>query len=112
MTAKKSKKVRLEGLDEHDFDSLSKICRNSREQKRYLAFAHIKDGSSFTNAAKMVRASLRSVMSWVDKFRKKGVEGLQDRYGGGKPPHVPPCDYEKIKKTDFRDAERALRGKN
>lgn len=98
MAAEKSKTILIEGLDEHDFDRLSKTCKNSREQKRYLSFAHIKDGSSFTDAAKMVRVSLRSVMSWVDRFRKRGLEGLKDRYGGGKTPHVPVSDYEKLKK--------------
>ncbi len=98
MTTKKTKKAQLKGLDEYDFDRLSKDCKNLREQKRFLAFAHIKDGSSFTHAAKMVRASLRSVMCWVDRFRKNGLEGLKDRYGGGKQPHVPSCDYEELKK--------------
>jgi transposase len=99
MTAKKSKKILLEGLDEYDFDHLSRSCGNSREQRRYLAFAHIKDGNSLTESAKMARVSLRSVMSWVQKFRTRGLEGLKDRYGGGKSPHVPRTDYEEFKKS-------------
>lgn len=98
MTVKKSKKVLLEGLDEYDFDHLSRSCGNSREQRRYLAFAHIKDVNNFTEAAKMARVSLRSLMSWVQKFREKGLEGLKDQYGGGKSPHVPRSDYEEFKK--------------
>lgn len=111
MTAKKLGKVLLEGLDEHDFDSLSKTSKNSREQKRYLAFAHIKDGSSFTNTAKMVRTSLRSIMGWVDRFRKKGLEGLKDRHGGGKSPHVPSSDYETLKKQIIEMQKERLGGR-
>jgi len=64
MTEKhKKKRLRIEGLDVHNFDKLIRSAKNSREQRRYLAFAHIKDGKTFTESAKMVRVSLRSLMN-------------------------------------------------
>jgi transposase len=96
---RKKKAVILEGLDKYDFDKLSKSIGNFREKKRYLAFAHIKDGKNFTEVAKMMRVSLRTVMNWVRNFREKGIEALKDSFGGGAKPHVPHSDYEDFKQS-------------
>jgi len=93
------KKTPIEGLDNYDFDHLSKTTGTFRERKRYLAFAHIQSGENFTNAAKMVRVKLRTLMNWVKKFRENGIESLKDSYGGGAKPHVPTEDHE-----EFRNA--------
>ncbi len=41
----------LEGIDKYDFDKLSKTRGNYRERRRYLAFAHIREGKNFTETA-------------------------------------------------------------
>lgn len=90
----------LKGIDQYDFDALSRKKGNHREKVRYLAFAHIREGKSFTEAAKMVRVELRTLMNWVRKFRKEGIEGLQDKLGrGGAKPYIPRSKQEEFKQS-------------
>ena len=55
MSGRKAEEIK--DLEQYDFDKLSKTHSNPRERQRYLAFAHIRDGSSFTAAAAAVRVS-------------------------------------------------------
>lgn len=89
----------VEDLKEYDFDKLCASTKSSREQKRYLAFAHIKDGKSFIDAAKMVRVTYRTLLNWVKKFKNKGIVGLKDSHGGGQQPHVPHSKYEDLREA-------------
>jgi hypothetical protein len=66
----RGRKVQIDGLDQYCFGKLSKTEGNARERRRYLAFAHIQDGKSLTEAAAMVRVEIRSLMNWVANFRK------------------------------------------
>jgi transposase len=79
----------IEGITQYDFDKLSKTQGNPRERKRYLAFAHISDGKSFTEAAAAIRIKLRTLMNWVKQFRKQGIDGLKDQPGRGAKPYLP-----------------------
>lgn len=101
----------LEWIDQYDFDKLSKTTRNSREQKRYLALAHIKEGKSFKEVSQMVRVSYRTIMNWTDKFRKKGVEGLKDKFGGGARPHVPSSQHETFRQSVLNLQKSRLGGR-
>jgi transposase len=80
----------IEGITQYNFDKLSKTQGNPRERKRYLAFAHINDGKSFTEAAAAVRIKLRTLMNWVKRFRVKGIDGLKDQPGRGAKSYLPP----------------------
>ena len=73
----------IKDLEQYDFDKLSKTQGNSRERKRYLAFAHIRDGKTFTEAAAAIRIKLRTLMNWVKRFKEQGIDGLVDRAGRG-----------------------------
>ena len=66
----------LAGLHQYNFNHLSKTQGTLRERRRYLAFAHIQDGKSFTEAASMVKVTFKALMNWVDSYRKNGIEGL------------------------------------
>jgi len=101
----------LEWIGQYDFDKLSKTTRNSREQKRYLALAHIKDGKSFREAAEMVRVSYRTLMNWMKKFRKKGIEELKDKFGGGTKPHVPSNQHETFRQSVLNLQKSRLGGR-
>jgi hypothetical protein len=57
----------IKDLEQYDFDQLSKTKGNSRERKRYLAFTHIRDGKTFTEAAS------RRFKSEVHKIDKKRI---------------------------------------
>lgn len=76
----------IKDLQQYDFDKLSKTQGNSRERKRYLAFAHIRDGKSFTETAAAIRINLRTLMNWVKRFKEQGIAGLLDRPGRGAKP--------------------------
>lgn len=78
----------LEGLGQYDFDKLATTSGSARERRRYLAFAHIAAGESFVSAAAAVRVNLRSLMRWIQNFRKEGLEGLQDKPGRGAKPYM------------------------
>jgi transposase len=78
----------IKGIEEYDFDKLSKTQGNPRERKRYLAFAHIRDGKSFTEAAAAIRIELRTLMNGVKNFRAKGMDGLKDQPGRGAKPYL------------------------
>ena len=79
----------IKDITKYDFDKLSKTQGNPRERKRYLAFAHICDGKSFTEAAAAIRIKLRTLMNWVKRFREQGIEGLKDQPGRGSKPYLP-----------------------
>jgi transposase len=79
----------IEGINEYDFARLAKTDGTPRERRRFLAFAHIQDGKSLTEAAKAVKAPLRTLMAWVKKFREKKIDGLRDPGQGGAKPKLP-----------------------
>jgi transposase len=81
MRGRKAKPI--EGLDKYDFDKLARSVGSASERKRFLAFAHIKDGRSFSEAARMIRVEPRTVIVWVKKFRKFGIEGLRQQKRSG-----------------------------
>jgi len=99
MRGRKSKP--LEGLNQHNFESLLKTSGNARERRRYLAFAHLQDGRSFTEASKMVKVKLRTLMNWVQNFRKRGIEGLKDQSGRGAKPHLSNETLEAFRQSVF-----------
>ena len=84
------KSAQIKGLDQYDFDKLAKTRGTSRERRRFLAFAHLREGKTFTEAATAVRVRLRSLMRWVRKFRMEGLEGLKDKAGRGAKLLIPP----------------------
>lgn len=78
----------IKNLEQYDFDKLSKTQGNSRERKRYLAFAHIRDGRSFTETAAAIRIKLRTLMNWIKRFKAQGIDGLKDQPGRGAKPYL------------------------
>jgi transposase len=89
----------IKGLEQYDFDKLSKTQGNSRERKRYLAFAHIRDGKSFTETAVAIRIKLRTLMNWVKRFRAQGIDGLTDQAGRGAKSCISPEDRAAFKQS-------------
>lgn len=83
------KAAQIEGIERYDFDKLANTQGSPRERRRFLAFAHLREGKTFTEAAISVRVELRSLMRWVKKFKTEGLEGLKDKAGRGAKPLVP-----------------------
>jgi len=83
------KALPIKGLEQYDFDKLAKTVGSSKERRRFLAFAHLREGKTLTEAAAAVRVKLRSLMRWVKRFRIEGFEGLKDKPGRGVKPFLP-----------------------
>lgn len=83
------KAAQIEGIQQYDFDKLAKTEGNARERRRFVAFAHIREGKTFTETAIAIRVKLRTLMNWVKQFKKEGIEGLKDKAGRGAKPFLP-----------------------
>ena len=83
------KAAKIKGIEQYDFDKLAQTEGSPKERRRFLAFAHLRDGKPFTEAAAFVRVKLRSLMRWVKRFRMEGLEGLKDKTGRGAKPLIP-----------------------
>ena len=83
------KAAQIEGIQQYDFDKLAKTEGNARERRRFLAFAHIQEGKTFTETAIAVRVKLRTLMNWIKQFKNKDIEGLKDKAGRGAKPFLP-----------------------
>lgn len=83
------KAAQIEGIQQYDFDKLAKTEGNARERRRFVAFAHIREGKTFTETAIAIRVKLRTLMNWVKQFKKEGLEGLKDKAGRGAKPFLP-----------------------
>jgi transposase len=74
----------IPGLTEYDFAKLAKTEKNARQRIRFLAFAHIAEGKSLSEAARIIKVFPRTVISWVSKFRKNGMNALKEQSGRGR----------------------------
>lgn len=83
------KAANIQDIQQYDFDKLAKTEGNPRERRRFMAFAHIQEGKTFTETAIAVRVKLRTLMNWVNRFKKEGLEGLKDKPGRGAKPFLP-----------------------
>jgi len=80
----KGRKARaIEGLEKYNFTKLASSEGSARERRRFLAFAHIQDGKSLSETARMVKVKPRTVIVWASKFRRSGVNGLREHGGRG-----------------------------
>lgn len=100
------KAAQIKGIEQYDFDKLANTEGNPRERRRFLAFAHIREGKTFTEAAVAVRVNLRSLMRWVENFKMEGLEGLKDKAGRGAKSLIPSED-----RAAFRQAVLELQQK-
>lgn len=82
------KAAQIEGIQQYDFDKLAKTEGNARERRRFLAFAHIREGKTFTERAIAIRVKLRTLMNWIKQFKNEGIEGLKDKAGRGAKPFL------------------------
>lgn len=100
------KAAQIEGIERYDFDKLASTESNARERRRFVAFAHIREGKTFTESALAVRVKLRTLMNWVKRFKTEGLEGLKDKPGRGAKPFLPVEDL-----AAFRQVVLELREK-
>lgn len=95
-----SKKIKLPNtIHAHDFEALAKQERNARVRLRLIGFAHLKDGSSVTETAKMCRVERSTVYDWLDRFNEEGLEGLQEKKGRGRKSKLPKDQHTVFKES-------------
>jgi len=56
------KASQIEGIEQYDFDKLATTKGSPRERRRLLAFAHLREGKTFTEAAAFVRVDLATFL--------------------------------------------------
>jgi putative transposase len=100
------KAAQIEGIQQYDFDKLAKTEGSARERRRFIAFAHIREGKTFTETAMAVRVKLRTLMNWVQQFKTEGLEGLKDKPGRGAKPFL-----SEEHRSAFREAVLELQEK-
>jgi transposase-like protein len=59
---------------------------NGRVARRILAIANALDGMSREAAAQSAGMDRQTLRDWVIRYNEQGIEGLQDRWGDGRPP--------------------------
>ena len=66
---RRRKSARIEGIEKYDFDELAKIDESPRERRRFLAFAHLREGKTFTGPGASAGVKFRSLMKWIERFK-------------------------------------------
>lgn len=100
------KAAQIEGIEQYDFDKLANTEGSARERRRFVAFAHIREGKTFTETAIAIRVKLRTLMNWIKRFKTEGLEGLKDKPGRGSKAFLPEEHH-----TGFRQAVLELQEK-
>lgn len=67
-----------------DLRRLARRCGDADQVRRLLAVAHILDGGSRSEAAKVAGVTLQIVRDWVLRFNEGGPEGLATRKAPGR----------------------------
>jgi transposase len=65
---------------------LAKAETDPRVARRILAVANALDGMSREEAARSAGMDRQTLRDWVIRYNAHGVEGLADRWNGGRPP--------------------------
>ena len=75
-------------LYEHDFVSLARTEGHARTRLRWLGLAHLKEGKSYEEVVRALKVHAKSVMSWVKRLARAGVEGVREQSGRGAKPKL------------------------
>lgn len=105
------KAAQIVGIEQYDFDKLAKAEGSPRERRRFLAFAHLREGKTLTETAASVRVDLRSLLRWIKRFRREGLEGLKDKVGRGAKPLIPAEHQEAFRQAVLELQEKRVGGR-
>jgi len=90
--------VRITRL-EHDAAGLRSAAAASRDAKvarRLLAIALVLDGRTRTEAARTCGMDRQILRDWVIRYNERGIDGLADQHGGGRPPKLQEAEKEQL----------------
>ena len=65
---------------------LAKSAHDARVSRRILAIANALDGMSREDAGRAAGMDRQTLRDWVLRYNAHGIDGLADRWNGGRPP--------------------------
>lgn len=77
------------------------------EKRRRQAIALLRTGKAYREVARMVRASLSSVVRWMQAYRRAPRTGLRARPTPGRPPRLTTIQTERLRRLLLRGARAA-----
>lgn len=75
---------------------LAKETDDARVARRILAIANALDGMSREDAARAAGMDRQTLRDWVLRYNAHGVDGLVDRWNGGRPPTFTAAEQAEI----------------
>jgi transposase len=75
---------------------LAKAEEDARVGRRMLAIANALDGMSREAAAQAVGMDRQTLRDWVIRYNENGIDGLLDRWDGGRPPRLEPDELAEL----------------
>src|SRR5260370_33946226 len=67
---------------------LAKAEEDARVGRRMLAIANARGGMSREAAEQAAGMDRQTLRGWVIRYNENGIDGLLDRWGGGRPPRL------------------------
>ena len=80
---------------------LAKETDGARVARRILAIANALDGMSRDDASRSAGMDRQTLRDWVLRYNAHGVDGLVDRWNGGRPPTFTPAAQSEIVEMAF-----------
>jgi transposase len=77
------------------------------ERRRREAMAFLRAGKPYREVARLVQASLSSVVRWYQAYRRDRRNGLRARPTPGRPPRLTPRQRERLRRLLLRGAQAA-----
>jgi transposase len=75
---------------------LAKAEEDARVARRMLAIANALDGMSREAAAQTAGMDRQTLRDWVIRYNENGIDGLLDRWDGGRPPRLEPDELAEL----------------
>ena len=86
-------------LFEHNFTRLAKQEPHARTRQRFLGLAHLQDGATITEVARICKAARSTIYDWLKRLQLEGLDGLQEKEGRGSHSKLPLGQHEAFKQA-------------
>ncbi len=71
------------------FYQLSQTEPHARTRLRLIGLAHIQEGKTFSFIGKSLMVDTQTVKNWINRYRREGLKGLQEKPGRGVKQRLP-----------------------
>ena len=96
-------------LDDYDFVALARTEKNKRMYQRLMILAHLKNGMSKAKISRVMLTSQSYIYTWLKRFQKEGIKGLQEKPRSGRPRLLASSAHEVLKQK-IEYSQMALSG--